>query len=265
MLQNSNCLKSSGRYISSIERGKCQVYSDSAKTHLKAEYKYGSDLKYKCYALKSNDQQLEKFRRTHSLICPICFDSLMSPCETPCGHFFCKSCIIAVLLSENKTCPYCRTPINAYVLKIVESGEFLLKRANKIEGSVYIQGGTLGLASYHFDSVPDNCYISYESDRCKFWPSLANGERPPEKKYFINCELNEEARTFRGDIEWHPTDWQGDALWRYEMYFSEDYEFISGGQVVAYDAVENGNVKETHTFGINLHYKRYAENNLLLM
>ena len=119
-----------------------------------------------------------------------------------------------------------------------------------------MQGNTLGLASYHFESE-ENCYISYSSPQCQQWPDLENGERPPAKKQFVNISVDEEQRVFKGDIVWAPTSWHGDVLWRYKMRFSEDYGTIIGGKVEAFDAVENGNIRDTHVFGVNLIYKRW--------
>ena len=70
---------------------------------------------------------------------------------------------------------------------------------SKIIGRVYVQGNTVGLASYHFNSIND-CYISYSSPQCSMWPALDNGDRPPTRKPFVNISIDEVKRTFRGDI-----------------------------------------------------------------
>ena len=40
------------------------------------------------------------------------FHALMFPIQTPCGHRFCKKCILPVLRSRNNVCPNDRTAID---------------------------------------------------------------------------------------------------------------------------------------------------------
>lgn len=47
----------------------------------------------------------------NSLKCGICLSTLQQAVRTPCVHAFCKDCIAASLLSGNKKCPECNTPI----------------------------------------------------------------------------------------------------------------------------------------------------------
>ena len=46
------------------------------------------------------------------LKCPICLCCLQAPYQTPCGHRFCKQCIIPVLNTRNNVCPKDRTVID---------------------------------------------------------------------------------------------------------------------------------------------------------
>ena len=46
------------------------------------------------------------------LKCPICLCCLQAPYQTPCGHRYCKDCIMPVLDSRNNLCPKDRTVID---------------------------------------------------------------------------------------------------------------------------------------------------------
>ena len=46
------------------------------------------------------------------LKCPICLCCLSNPYQTPCGHRFCKECILPVINSRNNVCPKDRTVID---------------------------------------------------------------------------------------------------------------------------------------------------------
>jgi len=94
-------------------------------------------------------------------------------------------------------------------------------------GSVFVQAGGLGVASYHFDA-PDNCYISY-ANAPENW-ILDDGRAPPARKPWTECSYNSETNTFRGVIHWDPA-FGGMVQWDYEMIFSEDFAGVIGGQV----------------------------------
>ncbi len=46
------------------------------------------------------------------LRCPVCLCCLTNPYQTPCGHRFCKDCILPIIHSRNPVCPVDRTPVN---------------------------------------------------------------------------------------------------------------------------------------------------------
>ena len=130
-------------------------------------------------------------------------------------------------------------------------------------GCTFVQGGTVGLASYHFptdhfDELPyeqlEAPYISYEVAP-PFW-SQDDGSAMPRKKPFINASYDGATRTFRGTIHWEPP-LHGEARWEYEMHFDEQFETIAGGQVRAFDA--QGAETQQHTFGVDLSYVRLVE------
>lgn len=187
--------------------------------------------------------------------CPICLEELSDGHITPCKHLFCKRCIVEVFMSEqDNICPLCRSKMMVNELKSTVTNKSLIDPL-KVVGSVYVQAKTVGLASYHFDSKTD-CYISYSNPLCSQWPSLDSGERPPHKKPFVNIFIDEEKHIFCGEIDWSPTTWGGNALWSYEMHFSEDYDSIISGQCVQYDSIEKTNNTDTFEFGVRLVYKR---------
>ena len=73
------------------------------------------------------------------LKCPICLCCLRGPYQTPCGHRFCKNCIVPVLNSPNNFCPKDRTiidssntfPDNAVKLQI---NSLMLKCPKHVDG-----------------------------------------------------------------------------------------------------------------------------------
>eukprot|EP00733_Pompholyxophrys_punicea_P000374 Pompholyxophrys_punicea_v1_NODE_101_length_3479_cov_7.724007.p2 type:complete len:180 gc:universal NODE_101_length_3479_cov_7.724007:2176-1637(-) len=171
-------------------------------------------------------------------------------CRTPCAHYFCRSCITKVL-HNSQFCPYCRQKISIFSVILVATDQPL--KLPTIYGSIYVQGDTLGLASYHFEK--DSAYISYESEKCSMWPPLDNGEKPPARKFFQDVEYDEKNRIFRGIIDWSPTTWTGDQIWKYQMIFAEDFSTIECGSL-SYFRPES---EERHFdfFGITLCYKLY--------
>ena len=44
----------------------------------------------------------------HLLECPICLQLLCEPLTTPCGHSFCRPCLVSTLRKNKKKCPTCR-------------------------------------------------------------------------------------------------------------------------------------------------------------
>lgn len=123
-----------------------------------------------------------------------------------------------------------------------------------IFGQAFMQGGRLGLASYHFISN-DEMYISYESAP-DAW-RMDDGSPPPARKPFESPAYDAESRTFRGNITWSPAPFNGDSRWEYEMVFSEDFNSILGGRVRAFDA--GGRSRGSHRFGTDLFYERCVE------
>ena len=109
-----------------------------------------------------------------------------------------------------------------------------------IFGQCFVQGGSLGVASYHFEECNEasceNAYISYAAAP-EEWRLDAEGERgerarPPARKHFEDPSYDYSTRTFRGTIVWTPpATFHGDSKWTYEMIFAEDFGSIVGGQV----------------------------------
>ena len=97
--------------------------------------------------------------------CPICYCEVAKACRTPCGHVFCADCFTASLPPETPSsgkCPICRRLVSLYNTVTVEDGSPLRSPPiSTIFGQTYLQGGKVGVASYHFVS-PNDCYISYE-------------------------------------------------------------------------------------------------------
>lgn len=50
-----------------------------------------------------------------SLVCPICNKLLNSPCETPCKHYFCTSCMLSRLGKGKFKCFVCGTNTNGVI------------------------------------------------------------------------------------------------------------------------------------------------------
>mmetsp|Transcript_32775 Transcript_32775/g.59920 ORF Transcript_32775/g.59920 Transcript_32775/m.59920 type:complete len:370 (+) Transcript_32775:56-1165(+) len=165
--------------------------------------------------------------------CCICLGVFQDRCDAPCGHAYCRDCILHVLGSSapewSGNCPLCRSHISVYNLRD-SSGERLAKPAvESIYGCIFVQAGKLGAASYHFDSEED-CYISY-ADAPPFW-LLDDGNTPPVKKPWSEAVYDKESLTFTGVIHWDPP-FQGDVRWDYEIVFAEDLSGVVGGKVVS--------------------------------
>lgn len=73
----------------------------------------------------NDDETFEVVLRDSILRCSICHDFLRCPITTPCGHTFCKHCLVEWLASqrgETHTCPSCRFVFpGSYSRKYVES------------------------------------------------------------------------------------------------------------------------------------------------
>ena len=123
-----------------------------------------------------------------------------------------------------------------------------------IFGSTYVQGGGLGVASYHFRAAGD-CYISYENAPPSWL--LDDGSSPPAVKTFDSPLWDAASRTFTGVIDWSPTTFGGDARWEYTIVFSEDFRVVSGGEVRLFDA--SGEQTRTGLFGIDRNASLYAD------
>lgn len=186
--------------------------------------------------------------------CPICLvykrrDEFVL---TTCEHKVCTPCVVQ-LLKVTRRCPLCRQEISAFDTSWLVGGEPLMKPFTTIYDGVYVQGQTVGLASYHFSE--EESYISYESAPL-IW-RLDDGTPPPEKKPFENASFNLETRTFTGDINWTPVSFNGDAKWVYRIVFSEDFMEIESGEVKAFDSSEN--TRSPHKYGVHLFYARILD------
>uniref|UniRef100_A0A7M5UV84 RING-type domain-containing protein n=1 Tax=Clytia hemisphaerica TaxID=252671 RepID=A0A7M5UV84_9CNID len=190
--------------------------------------------------------------------CCLCKGPIKNKCTLKCSHNFCRACIKKVINHPNQVkCPYCQQDSESSDI-ILESGEdasilFNVKLTN-ILGSVYIQCDTIGLASYHFGTL-SNPYISYESPESDEW-ELDDGSRPCQKKYFEHHHYDQESRTFTGNIDWTPTKFYGEALWKYTMIFSEDFLTIESGNVQGFKEVNGPPDGELNIFGEDLVYER---------
>ena len=120
----------------------------------------------------------------------------------------------------------------------------------RLASTVWVQGLTVGLASYHFETSA--CYISYEGEEALSFPALDDGSRPPPRKPFVDVTLDEDALTFEGTIDWSPTTWGGDRRWVYSMAFSSDLLTVMRGQVRAFG--DDGHLRRTDDFGDRLRY-----------
>lgn len=125
-------------------------------------------------------------------------------------------------------CPLCRAHTSVYNLRDA-SGSFLAETDVKsLYGCVFVQGGTLGFASYHFDA-PDDCYLSYESAPSAW--RLEDGSAPPAKKPWTEISYDPDTLTFRGVVEWSPA-FAGMDRWDYKIIFAEDFAGVVGGEVI---------------------------------
>ena len=56
----------------------------------------------------------EALVENEALVCPICLNYLVEPLVTPCGHCFCRACLLSatILAPDGRACPICRAAIN---------------------------------------------------------------------------------------------------------------------------------------------------------
>ncbi|CAE8679177.1 unnamed protein product, partial [Polarella glacialis] len=126
------------------------------------------------------------------------------------------------------------------------------EQLSSIFGQVYVCSGDQeqGIASYHFGaSVEDDCYISYESERCtQLFPRLdaksgsEPGERLPKRMPFKRASWNPVSRTFRATASFsrdmgkyeEVVTLDGVEVEEYELVFSEDFEAIVGGECCSF-------------------------------
>jgi len=134
----------------------------------------------------------------------------------------------------------------------------------RLLGCAFMQGGSLGLASYHFpvDAGVEGAYISYEAAPPSWF--LDNGQPPPRRKPFVNPTFDEGTRTFRGTIDWSEAAFGGDVRWDYAMVFAEDYSHIVGGGVTCYTDVDLPPSMQA-AYGQELIYELYVEEEAQMM
>eukprot|EP00511_Aplanochytrium_stocchinoi_P006091 CAMPEP_0204830192 /NCGR_PEP_ID=MMETSP1346-20131115/8385_1 /ASSEMBLY_ACC=CAM_ASM_000771 /TAXON_ID=215587 /ORGANISM="Aplanochytrium stocchinoi, Strain GSBS06" /LENGTH=348 /DNA_ID=CAMNT_0051960341 /DNA_START=764 /DNA_END=1810 /DNA_ORIENTATION=- len=127
---------------------------------------------------------------------------------------------------------------------------FYRRKREHIFGSVFVQVGAQGVASYHFDA-PEESFICYAgAPEC--W-KLDNGKAPPYKKYFEDVSYDHEARIFRGTISWAETPFSGFIRWQYEMLFNPEFTSICGGTCTMYQK-DPDKSPTVHRFGVSLFY-----------
>ena len=187
--------------------------------------------------------------------CPICLETHLNTtvAETTCGHKFCKPCVIRLLKTSFK-CPVCRHRVSVFDTTWVGSRKMLMEPLSTIFDSIYVQGGTKGVASYHFSE--EESYISY-SAAPPIW-QLDDGSSPPEKKPFEDISYDPLTRMFKGVVNWTPVSFHGDSKWVYRIIFSEDFLEIEGGEVTAYNT-EGNKQNDVHIFAYHLFYNRFLD------
>ena len=62
------------------------------------------------HQLIGTDASYEEF--PDEFACPLCANLLFEPVTTPCGHSFCRDCLLRAMDHKNH-CPVCRTILNA--------------------------------------------------------------------------------------------------------------------------------------------------------
>jgi len=131
-----------------------------------------------------------------------------------------------------------------------------------IWGNAFLQGGHLGLASYHFVNEQGEgfggAYISYESPQCSMWSPLDNGNPVPSRMAFKHFSWDADTLTFRGTIDWfgvHGTTWNGASKWVYRMVFDKNLITIKDGETVQYQGEQrvSENSFENELIYVNQH------------
>ena len=188
-----------------------------------------------------------------SVECPICLTlhPLQNLLQTKCDHKFCRSCVASLFKDELRSvCPLCRRTVTPYDTVRISTQRALAEQPTTIYGGVYVQAGTVGLASYHFS--PEESYICYSAAPTTW--RLDDGAPPPVRKPFLNATYDSSSRTFRAVVDWSEVNFGGDAEWIYRMVFSEEFSTIERGEVVSYDAM--GRKGMWHVYEQDLFYER---------
>jgi len=171
--------------------------------------------------------------RADADVCAVCLGPCEDPCFTPCGHTYCRRCIVRVLdmraPSWLGSCPLCLRKISLYSIRDASGVPLAEASVTSLYGGVYVQVGGLGIASYHFDNERD-CYISYERAPPQW--KLDDGSAPPSKVPFEAASFEPETRTFRGTVNWTPS-FDGDLEWKFSIVFAEDFCCIVDGNIEA--------------------------------
>eukprot|EP00747_Dinoflagellata_sp_TGD_P210304 gnl/TRDRNA2_/TRDRNA2_83595_c0_seq1.p1 gnl/TRDRNA2_/TRDRNA2_83595_c0~~gnl/TRDRNA2_/TRDRNA2_83595_c0_seq1.p1 ORF type:complete len:397 (-),score=57.65 gnl/TRDRNA2_/TRDRNA2_83595_c0_seq1:49-1218(-) len=163
--------------------------------------------------------------------CAVCLEPVTSACRAPCQHVFCRECILGALEIRPPKwcgrCPLCRRDVSVYNIRDINGAFLATPEVSTMYGSIFVQRGGKGVASYHFDAE-DDCYISY-ARAPPDW-RLDDGSEVPAKKLFSDARYDADSRTFRGVIHWDPS-FGGDSRWEYEIVFAEDFSGVIGGGV----------------------------------
>jgi hypothetical protein len=97
--------------------------------NIKINYKLKNTLNTKM----PNNQKTTKAKiQTVENNCPVCIDTMVSPCKLPCGHIFCYECL-ETILDIKPRCPMCRQDIKVddYKLQVDKSLYKILQNQNK--------------------------------------------------------------------------------------------------------------------------------------
>jgi hypothetical protein len=73
--------------------------------------------------LRKGNVSLTDLISAHDIKCQLCFELLNDPVNCPCGHVWCRSCLLTLLKSSNQ-CPMCRS-------KLPQMGYFILRPSCK--------------------------------------------------------------------------------------------------------------------------------------